>query len=723
MILLENCRIQKIIYHNTDNQFTVAKVMAGIEGSKNELITVFYGKYAEGENVNIGGHWTLHPKYGKRFQADYIERSKEMSLMEIECFLQTIKGIGQARAKKIVSSFGKDTLKILSENPERLKEIGIPQSVIDSVKKELQEDSGFELLKRKLMPLGLTLTTVKKIYKQYGDKAYNIVTENPYRLADDINGIGFKKADEIALKLGIDPESDFRVSACIKYVLQKKAQEGHTYFPENLLVEEVRGELKKQIGHEKIQKLIEESPYIIRDGSNVYLQYLFHFEYEIAEKLIKLLNAPLKEVGNIDLQISAIEKLSNINYTNLQKEAIKKSFQNGVSIITGGPGTGKTTIIKAILDIAEANKMKTALAAPTGKAAKRMEEVTGREAKTIHRLLEFKPAYDQDTLGWELKFERDEFYPLDEDMIIIDETSMIDTVLMYYLVRAIKQGTRVVFVGDVDQLPSIGPGTILADIINILPVTKLDAVFRQKEGSLIILNSAKIRRGVFPSFNKTDFQFYEISEPEKIVEAYINELKGGLSINEVQILTPVRKTEYGVENLNRLIQEAVNPPNFDKPEATIGNTVFRVGDKVMQVVNDYFKECFNGDTGVINSIFKLNGSIYIVVDFDGRFVTYVDDEAKNLNLAYAVTVHKAQGSQFDTVIMPLTTKHFIMLKRNLFYTAVTRAKKKVVIFGQKKAIAIALYMIDAEKRYSTLQKRFLEKLDAIASAHSSITHD
>ena len=409
----------------------------------------------------------------------------------------------------------------------------------------------------------------------------------------------------------------------------------------------------------------------------------------------------LTEVRDVNKTIKQIESQNNITYTGQQKKAIKNTFVNPISIITGGPGTGKTTIVKAVIAIAEKNGFKVALAAPTGKAAKRMEEATGRPAKTIHRLLEFelkrKDTYGETTLY----FNRNKNNPLEEDLIIIDEASMIDTTLMYHLITAVD--TCIVFIGDTAQLPSIGPGTILADLIKNLPTTRLDSIFRQKDTSSIIINTQRIKSGQFPVFDSKEFIFEEYAGPDQVVKLYIAEVEKE-GIENVQILTPMRKTDVGTNVLNRLVQDTINPPQENKPEIIISSEkVYRVGDKVMQTRNDYKKECYNGDMGTIVSI---NGEDEILIKFEDRVISFTREELmRDLEVSYATTIHKSQGSEFKTVIIPLLTNHYIMLKRNLIYTAVTRAKKKVIIVGQKKAVGMAVNIIDSTKRYTTLSER------------------
>lgn len=699
MPVLSGCTVEKIIYTNPENLYTIARLAHGSDN----ITAVFYDRCREGEKLNLTGTWVTHKKYGKQFKADNLERSSELTEDDISAILQNVKGIGPARAELLISHFGLETLNVAKTNPESFKGIGIPENIIENIKLEFAENETVSKLKEMLLPLGLTINLIQKIYKQYQDKALDILCQNPYKLADDIKGIGYKKADDIALKLGVDPRDDLRVMACIEYVLKKQASLGNVFLTKQQLLIETLKEMRQPIPTAKILQSIRNNFNLIEQGDRVYLKYLHHYENIIAKKLKRLSTSTSLAVKNIDSIIKAVETQNNITYTPIQKEAIKRTFQHGVSVITGGPGTGKTTITKAIIEIAQKQNMTVELAAPTGKAAKRMEEVTEHPAKTIHRLLEYKPNGHDDVYAME--FARNELNPIDADLIIIDEASMIDTVLMYHLINAVK--STIVFIGDQNQLPSIGPGTILVDMISALPATRLDVIFRQKDTSSIITNSSRINMGLYPLFNDKDFEFYEYQSPEQILEIYKRELAAG---DEVQILTPVKKSETGTINLNKIIQENINPEHPDKPQINFGDKVFRVGDLVMQQENNYDKDIYNGDSGTVVRIYQDDDdSIHTIVDFFSREVEFIDDEVKSLTLAYSITIHKSQGSQFGTVIIPLTTSHFIMLKRNLIYTAVTRAKKKVIIIGQKKAVAIAVKTLDSSKRNTSLGELLAEK--------------
>jgi exodeoxyribonuclease V alpha subunit len=701
---IKNCLVDKIIFE-TDN-FVVASMIS----NNTHFIATLSQKCKTGQRLNLNGEWVIHKKYGRQFKTVFAEIPHDLTEEEIEIFLRNIKGIGPVRAKKIVKTFGIDALNVIEMSPIRLKEAGIPESVIEEVYREIKENEEFNKIKLALLPLGFSLNIIKKIYKKYKDKTLQQLQTNPYKVAEDITGIGFIKADEIASKMGIPYDSPFRIQAGIKYVLYKEETNGHIYYPYFDLIDEVTKFLakKKPIDTEKITEnlnLLEKIGDITVENNCVYAKSNFNEENYIAKKLKLMMEAkPEKEIKDTDKIIKEIEQKNKIKYADKQFEAIKKSLISNVSVITGGPGTGKTTVVNAILNILSNNEWTVELAAPTGKAAKRLSEVTGHEAKTIHRLLECKI---NETTG-NVYYAVNESNPLDADAVIIDETSMIDNNLMYHLLKGLKNTTKLILVGDADQLPSVGAGNILKDIIEsgVIPVTKLDVIYRQKNMSSIVINSKYINEGKMPYFNIKDFLFDELISPEQVIETYLQELKQGKTINDVQILTPMKKTAVGTIELNKLIQQAVNPPHESKKEIKYGETIYRVGDKVMQTANNYEKWIFNGDTGIIIDAYTDEENLrHLVIDFDGNIIDIAEEEIKDIMLAYAITVHKSQGSEYDTVIIPITTSHFIMLKRNLLYTAVTRAKNKVIMLGSKKAVWIAVNTIDSSIRYTGLKEK------------------
>lgn len=699
---IANAVIDRIIYE-ADN-FTVASVKT----SNNRFIATLNQRCRKGQKMNLHGDWIVHKKYGRQFKVIQTEIPENVTSSDIEIFLQNIKGIGPKRAKKIADTFGRDSIEIIEKEPARLKEIGIPESTIERIRKEIVDNKEFNKVKLSLLPLGLSLNTVKKAYDKYKENTLNMIKQNPYKVAEDISGIGFIKADEIAKKVGIEHDNIYRIQSGLKYCLYQASIQGHLYLPITTLCNTA----SKLLGI-SYMKVFDQAQYlnhikdVYDDNGNVYITSNYVEETFIAEKILRMLNVTVKEVKSIDKLIQEVEFKNNIKYVDKQIEAIKKSLNSNISVITGGPGTGKTTIVNALLYILKANKYDVALASPTGKAAKRLEETTGKEAKTIHRLLECK--FDEKMKH--VTFSRNEQNPIDADAVIIDETSMIDNDLMFHLLKALRDNTKLILVGDVDQLPSVGAGNILKDIIESgkVPVTKLDVIFRQKEMSSIITNSKLINEGKMPEFNSKDFIFYDLISPEQIVKEFVKEIKSGKSLDDVQILTPMKKTDIGSLELNRLVQEAINPSRPGKEEIKYGEKLFRAGDKVMQTSNNYEKEIFNGDTGYIKRAYVNDDGVRRVeVDFDGRNVELIEEELKDIMLAYAITVHKSQGSEYDTVIMPITTSHYIMLKRNLIYTGVTRAKKVVKIFGDKKAVSIAVRTIDSSKRYTGLKERLIE---------------
>lgn len=707
LVCIENCVVNRIIFASERKDFVVVRAETGTEA----FTAILDRPCMEGERLRLFGRWVIHKKYGRQFKADLAERPKDLSLDEIEIFLQNIKHIGPVRAEKIVRMFGSDTMNVIENNPDKLRLAGIPEQAIEAVKQEVTNNKIFRDVKMRLLPLGLSLTTIKKIFDTYGVKCIEVVTTNPYRLADDIRGIGFLKADEIAEAVGIPFDSDFRIQAGIKYVLSQEEQNGHVYYPYGSLLKEAMEVLSKDGRQLELEKIIQNVPNtneVIIEDDRVYSKRLYEQEKYIAYKLVELANKQLRPVKDVDKILQKLQKENGIIYAEKQVQAVRKSLANNVSVITGGPGTGKTTVIKAIINVLKENDMTFALAAPTGKATKRMSEATGEEAMTVHRLLE--ATFDRETKT--SYFARNEDNPIDADVVIIDESSMLDNSLTYHLLKAIKN--RIIFVGDVDQLPSVGAGNVLKDMIlsGMIPVTKLEVVFRQKDTSSIITNAHLINSGRMPVFNSDDFKFTEAETADEIINEYLNLLKSGLSIFDVQILSPMYNGPLGVRELNRRVQELVNPPKPGKKELTFGSTIFRVGDKVMQTANNYELDIFNGDTGIIRDITEDDGTISVMVQFDDKLVKISGEDIQDLILAYAITVHKSQGSEYHTVLMALSTGHYIMLKRNLIYTGVTRAKKNVHIFGSKKSIGIAVRTVDASKRYTWLKERLQERVFA-----------
>ncbi|HHW57783.1 MAG TPA: ATP-dependent RecD-like DNA helicase [Clostridia bacterium] len=701
---IKNCIIEKVIFRAEG--YLVAVIRS--EGSK--FTAVFQENYKEGQRLNLKGEWFVHKKYGRQFRVMFTEMPDDLDYSEVEVFLQSIKGLGPVRAKKIISLFGKNTLEIIEKEPLRLKEAGIPKNVIESIKAEITQNKEFNEIKLQLLPLGLSLHIIKKIYDRYKTDTIKQIRTNPYKIAEEVDGIGFVKADEIAEKVGINHDNPYRIRSGLKYTLYLAEMEGHLYLPIEMLCKAASSKILNvnylTVLDHALQLAGEFELY--DDEGRIYLPKNFYSEKYIAEKITKMLRENPWKMDNTDELIKEAELEKGIKYSTRQKEAIKKAVENNISIITGGPGTGKTTIVNALIHIFQKNNKSIALASPTGKAAKRLEEVTGNEAKTIHRLLEAK--FDDELMN--VKFFRNETNPLDEDIVIIDEFSMVDNELAASLFKALKNDTKLVVIGDIDQLPSVGAGNVLRDLIEsgTIPTTKLDINFRQGETSGIIVNSSLIREGKMVYFNNRDFIFYELESPEQIVDEFIKELKSGKTLDNVQILTPMKKTDIGTLELNRLIQERINPPHPQKEEIAYGSKIFRVGDKVMQTQNNYEKEIFNGDTGYVKRAYRdEEGLRHIVVDFGTQTVDLVEEELKDVIPAYAITIHKSQGSEYDTVIVVIAMNHYIMLKRNLLYTAVTRARNVVKIFGDMQALKIAINTINSSKRYTALKERLKEQ--------------
>ncbi|HOJ43081.1 MAG TPA: ATP-dependent RecD-like DNA helicase, partial [Syntrophorhabdaceae bacterium] len=690
-------QIERITFTNEENGYTIAKIR--IKGKK-DLITIVGTMFSvsPGEILRIKGFWDNHPKYGEQLKVTNYETLLPATSKGIERYLGSgmIKGIGPVMAKRLVTRFKEDTLNIIEDDIERLKEVdGIGEKRIEMIKKAWEEQKEIRYVMIFLQGHGISPTYAAKIYRQYGKDSVRIVKENPYRLAFDIFGIGFKTADKIAEKLGISKDSQIRTEAGIMHVLHELSEEGHVYYPYELLIKKCSEilEVDESIIPYALDAVKKEGSIVIDnkffengqgDSGNKKIIYLTKFhvsETGIANKLKRLTSIPKQlKLINLDEAINWVEKSLKIEFSEKQKEAIKEAINSKVMIITGGPGTGKTTIIKAIIEIYRTMNQRILLAAPTGRAAKRMTNATGYEAKTIHRLLEYSP-----TNG---SFKRNEKNPLDADIVIIDETSMIDTILMYHFLKAIKPTTTVIFVGDVDQLPSVGAGNILKDIIDSgrIHTVRLDEIFRQSKESMIIVNAHRINKGEMPYLkslrdNHRDFFFTEIYEPQEaaryivyLCSEFIPKKFGYHPSEDVQVITPMYKGIAGVSNLNNELQDALN-----KNQHTIirGGRLLKIGDKVMQLKNNYDKDVFNGDIGKIVSIDKELQEVK--VHFDDKLVTYDFSELDEITLAYAISVHKSQGSEYPVVIMPVLTHHYIMLQKNLLYTAITRGKKLVFL--------------------------------------------
>ena len=715
-------QIERITYTNDKNGYTIAKVK--VQGHWG-LVTVVGTLMAPtpGEIIQMYGEWVNHPRYGEQFKVDRFKSLVPASVYGIRKYLGSglIKGIGPIMAKRIVERFGKETLGVIEKEIEKLAEVdGIGEKRIGMIQQAWEDQKEIREVMIFLQTHGVGSGYATKIFKQYGNRSIMVVKENPYRLATDIFGIGFLTADRIAEKLGFSRDSELRAEAGILYVLNQLADEGHVYYPYEPLVQkcqEILGVEQEVII--KAMSAIAESRMIVIDdlkkgvddfrenNKAVYLAKFYLSETSIVTRMKTLIHTP-KSIRNIDFNkaIEWVQRQLPITLAEKQLKAIKCAVENKVMIITGGPGTGKTTIINAILKIFSGISVKVMLAAPTGRAAKRMSEATGHEAKTIHRMLEYSIKKGG--------FQKNELSPLDCDLMIIDEASMIDAILMHHLLKAIPPGATFILVGDVNQLPSVGAGNVLKDIIasGEMQTVKLNEIFRQAKESLIIVNAHRINNGLLPSFKSfeqklDDFYFIEQEDPEEVLRILLELVKeriprrfGFDPVNDIQVLTPMHKGIVGAGNLNRELQNELNPV---EDGVIRGGRNFRVYDKVMQVKNNYDKEVFNGDIGRITRIDPENQEV--TISFDDRDVPYDYTDLDEIVLAYAVSVHKSQGSEYPAVIMPILTQHFVLLQRNLVYTAVTRGRNLVVMVGTMKALAIGVKNDKTQKRYTYLRHR------------------
>lgn len=715
-------QMERVTYFNEENHYTIAKLK--VQGQKNSVTIVGnLLSVCPGEILRLKGTWDSHPKYGEQFKVVSYETVMPATVKGIERYLGSglIKGLGPVMAKRLVSKFGVETLNIIETDISRLKEVeGIGSKRIDMITSAWAEQKDVREVMLFLQSHEVSSAYAAKIFKQYGKESIKIVKENPYRLADDIFGMGFLTADKISMKLGIPEDSQIRSEAGILYVLRQLSDNGHVYYPYELLIEECRKILnvEREIILKAFGKITSEKKIIVEDlnekelsenNKAVYLSEYYLAETGVAGDLSRIFNSPKKTGIDKDKAVESMQKELSISLADNQIKAVKESLDKNIMVITGGPGTGKTTIINAIVKIYRKLGRKIMLAAPTGRASKRMSEATGHEAKTIHRLLEFSPKQGG--------FKKNDSDQLDLDLLVIDEASMVDTMLMHHLLKAVPLGATLIFVGDVDQLPSVGAGNVLKDIIGsgYVPVVMLNEIFRQSQQSLIINNAHRINSGEVPLITSDrnipqDFYFIQLEEPEKVAEMILNmcmnripEKFGYHPVDDIQVLTPMHKGIVGASNLNAELQKHLN---LSKNELVRGGRVFKTGDKVMQIRNNYDKDVFNGDIGRISSI---NSEEHlVVVNYDGRRVDYDFSDLDEIILAYAVSVHKSQGSEYPVVVMPLLTQHYMLLQRNLLYTAITRGKKLVVIIGTKKALAIAVKNNKPQMRYTNLQKR-LEK--------------
>ena len=726
--------VEHIVYRNEENGYTVLN-LASNEEDEVTCVGVFQ-MISEGESLELTGEYTVHPSYGPQFKVQQYSIKAPEDIASIERYLGSgaIKGVGAALAARIVRKFKEDTFRIIEEEPERLAEIkGISERKAQEIAQQTEEKRELRQAMIFLQNYGISLSLAVKIYQTYQLDMYRIIQENPYRMAEDVTGVGFKIADEIAHRVGIHLDSDFRIRSGIMYVLQQASLEGHTYLPEELLTRracELLGVDASGVEKHYMDMAIDRKLILKQSEAEVqiYASTFYYMELNVAVMLRELnVKYDFSETA-VEQRIRKIEQLSELELDEMQRTAVKEAVRSGLLVITGGPGTGKTTTINTIIQYFESEGMDIALAAPTGRAAKRMSETTGYEAKTIHRLLELSGGMDEHA-----GFERNEQTPLETDVIIIDEMSMVDITLMHNLLKAVVAGTRLILVGDVNQLPSVGPGCVLKDIIDshACNVVRLNRIFRQASESDIIVNAHKINRGEPVSLdNKSrDFFFLKRYDANVIISICIQLIRQKLpkyvnaSPFDIQVLTPMRKGLLGVERLNTILQQYLNPPDGKKAEREHGQTIFRVGDKVMQIKNNYQAEweirsrynipiekglgVFNGDMGIVREINSFSETLTVEYE-ERRMVEYPFKELDQLDLAYAITIHKSQGSEYPAVIIPLLTGPRMLMNRNLLYTAVTRARKCVTLVGDEKAFYNMEANVNEQKRYSGLRDRLEE---------------
>lgn len=717
--------IERLTFYSQESGYTVARLQLP---RARDLITIV-GSFANiqpGQTLQLTGFWREHPQYGSQFQVINYKETKPATITGIEKYLGSglIKGVGPVTARRIVACFGLETLDVIENQIERLSEVnGIAKKRIAMIQKAWETQKAIKEVMIFLQSHEVSTTYAVKIYKQYNDKAIAIVTNNPYQLATDIYGIGFLSADKIARNLGVAPDSKFRYQAGMMHVLSEAAENGHCYLPQPELMEQV-AELLKTESHQpsseviaqiiqdmgKLNELIRER---VDDTMLCYKPTFFHTEQNLAQLIESRINYPVNsDIPRVRNWLERFTKSRKVGLTKHQQAAVEMAAYSKVAVLTGGPGTGKTFSVRTIVQLWKSMGKSIALAAPTGRAAQRLSEMTGLEAKTVHRLLEFEPKG--------MGFKRDEHNPLPQKALIIDEASMLDLFLAYSLIKAVPKDGQVLFVGDVDQLPSVGPGKILADLINSgkVPVVCLTQVFRQAATSRIITSAHQINRGYYPDIEpisnnpQSDCLWHGGGhQPEHGVQA-ISELitdfipaRGFNPRTDVQLLCPMSRGLVGTRNLNKILQKLINPPSPEKVEIKRGETIFRISDRVIQLTNDYQREVFNGDVGFIADIDTEEQEV--IVCYQGRDVKYDCADLNEIALAWSVTIHKSQGSEYPVVILPMFTQHYVMLSRNLIYTGLTRAKKLAIVVGSKKAIGMAVRSLNQKPRYTRLEHRLI----------------
>jgi exodeoxyribonuclease V alpha subunit len=728
-------QLERVTYSNEENGYSVFKIC--VKGLPDLVTAVgFCERHMPGEELELSGAWAVHQKFGRQFQFSRCRSLLPSTVEGIKRYLGSglVKGVGPRMAERIVDTFGERSLDILDEDPDKLLEIkGVSSKLLESIKQSWESQKEVRSVMLFLQSNGVSPNFAAKIFAAYGSQTIQNVKENPYRLADDIFGIGFITADKVASNMGVAPDAPIRLDAGVQYVLSDFTGDGHVYAPREILARraaELLG-VDADLADGAVTRATADSALVIDmitpDDSSaaveaVYLPPNYAAERKSAKKLASLLNENYltdldNSVNSIDVELAVawVQDVMKIRLAKNQEAALKLALKSKTLIITGGPGTGKTTLIKAIIGILSAKGLRIQLAAPTGRATKRMSEATGHEARTIHRLLEYN--------GRVGGFSRNSKSPLDCDMLIVDEASMIDSILFFHLLMAIPDNAKLILVGDVCQLPSVGPGNVLKDLISsgVIPVAELNEIFRQARESGIIVNAHRVNSGLFPEISNDkdklrDFYFVQQDDAEKCVEMILTLVKEriperfGLDpIEDVQVLTPMHRGSLGSSNLNAELQRVLNPG--DGPSMERGGRIFKTGDKVMQIRNNYDKDVYNGDIGFISSVD--NNAGLISAEIDGHAVVYESAELDELVHAYAVSIHKSQGSEYPAVIMPFHTQHYVLLQRNLLYTGITRAKKLVVLVGTKKAVAIAVRNDDTKRRYTYLGERLRQAVEVL----------
>ena len=700
--------VERITYQNPENGYSVLKVNMK---DYRDLVTVVgtFGDLFVGAVLLCEGYWTEDKKYGRQFKSMKWEEVLPATAYGIEKYLGSgmIRGIGPKYASRIVQKFGTDTIDIIDNQPEKLLEIpGIGKERLRRIRESWEQQKEVKNIMIFLQNYGVSTAFATKIFKTYGNDSIRVVRDNPFRLADDIWGIGFKTADALAEKMGWQKDDPQRCRSGLFYTLNQLSEDGHVYATREQLTKTAAELLEVDPApvEAAVDLAISQADLMEEDGA-VYLPVFYHAEKGVADKLLQILHAPVQmSLPHVDFD--SIQRDTGIAYDDIQKMAITTALTQNVVIITGGPGTGKTTITRGILQALQQSRQKVLLAAPTGRAAKRLSEATGKDARTIHRLLEFKPPHG---------YERNADHPLDGDVLIVDEASMIDIILMNALLNAVPEEMKLVIVGDTDQLPSVGPGNVLRDMIesDVIPVVRLTRIFRQAQKSRIVMNAHRINEGNFPNISngrESDFFFLEQEDPEAAAEEIVNLIENrlprayGVSPFDIQILTPMQRGVIGAAALNTRLQQLLNP---QEQVLHRGGIAFGERDKVMQIRNNYDKDVYNGDIGTVTKVDLDERLLY--AEFDGRVVSYEVSELNELVLAYATTVHKSQGSEYPIVIMPIMMSHFVMLQRNLIYTGITRAKRIMILVGQKKALAYCIHNLTVDQRNSRLRQRLQEK--------------